>query len=678
MRSRLPLIALSVAILLVAGIFGWAGWRSADYLYELMPQQDPLRDYTQREYITTATRIETDIRALNELLTTFIAQADRSTSNRFIQTSAQFQSWIDSQQSNSKIIVRGSLNYSRDTADLLSHVKLAIEAYLAAARDVLAATNPSSALLENDLLLKTQSHHLTDASALLRYKAETIGISAASWKKVLLTVVVLLILLLPCAWLAFRLYRAEILPLHRRLDEHAAVIEKQKKLAHFGELAAGLAHEIRNPLTAINARLFTLQRALLPRTPAHEDALVIRNEISRLDRVVGDFLKLARPADPELVTVTAAPILREVVDLLTPDLLDKNIKLTLGATIPAPFQGDPLQLKQVLINLVKNAGESIGHDGVITLRARTGTETIKGLATEAIILEVEDTGSGDSGPRRKSGSSNHFTVPRKTAPAWGFPSPGKSSINMVVRWTFRTSTTRAASFESYCPARKEPDTMPRVLLIEDDKQLAESLQHTLQDVAYEGVEDYSVDMTDNATQGLALAKEQQYDVVVTDLHLPNRNAKDTTDGLTIITTLHAAKPQLPIILMTGDETTRHAIEAIKLGASEYILKGGNKFLMDNLLTAIHKAVTSHRMMSESIELGAATTAKHAIIGRSHAMQQVYKDIGRLAATPVTVLIRGETGTGKELVARAAPTRRPQRSTIYCHQLRRRPGTSLGK
>jgi DNA-binding NtrC family response regulator len=194
--------------------------------------------------------------------------------------------------------------------------------------------------------------------------------------------------------------------------------------------------------------------------------------------------------------------------------------------------------------------------------------------------------------------------------------------------------------------------MPKILLIEDDLQLAQSLKNILESDAYEGVEDYTVDITGSAADGLERARQQPYEVVVTDLHLSGGEKKASTEGLDLITTLHAAKPQLPIILMTGDETTQYAIEAIKLGAFEYILKGGQKDLFNNLLNAVSKAVASHRMMSEPVEYGDDATVKNAIIGSSRPMQQVYKDIGRLAATPVTVLIRGETGTGKELVARA--------------------------
>ncbi len=191
--------------------------------------------------------------------------------------------------------------------------------------------------------------------------------------------------------------------------------------------------------------------------------------------------------------------------------------------------------------------------------------------------------------------------------------------------------------------------MPKVLIIEDDKVMATTLKRFLEAEAFEGVEDYVVELVDHADAGLARARNESFDVVITDLHL--QGDLGSPDGLRIINDLHAAKPQLPIILMTADSETRFAIEAIKLGAYEYVLKEAQQFVI-NLLSAVTQAVDSYRRMSEPVGFGHATTARHAIIGTSRVMQQVYKDIGRFAATPVTVLVQGETGTGKELVARA--------------------------
>jgi DNA-binding NtrC family response regulator len=101
--------------------------------------------------------------------------------------------------------------------------------------------------------------------------------------------------------------------------------------------------------------------------------------------------------------------------------------------------------------------------------------------------------------------------------------------------------------------------------------------------------------------------------------------------------------------MTAHGTTDTAIEATKLGAYEYLTK---PFEADDLLDLVASAVAHSQLMSEPVEMGEARSARFAIIGTSRVMQGIYKEVGRVAATPATVLIRGATGTGKELIARA--------------------------
>jgi signal transduction histidine kinase len=202
----------------------------------------------------------------------------------------------------------------------------------------------------------------------------------------LLKLSVALLLLLIIA-LAVLVYRGTIAPLRHRLSESHAIIERQEKLASLGELAAGVAHEIRNPLTAIKFRLYSLKKSLPASMVDNEDAIVIGDEISRLERIVKDFLLFARPSEPELITIPTQRILEEVRDLLKPQLKKAAIELKLKPSDPAWVRADTQQIKQVLINLIQNSADSIGRDGEITLCAHDGTG-------HSVTLEVADNGKG--------------------------------------------------------------------------------------------------------------------------------------------------------------------------------------------------------------------------------------------------------------------------------------------
>lgn len=188
--------------------------------------------------------------------------------------------------------------------------------------------------------------------------------------------------------------RFVVAPLHLKLVERETLLEQQKKFAHFERLTAVLAHEIKQPLSAINVWVWTLQKNLLEGTAEHKGAAVIRSELNRVDQIVKDFLKLTQPVEPRFVSMKSEGLLQEVVDLLRPKLERSAIKLKLDATTDAPFQGDPQQLKQVLMNLVQNAAESIGEEGQITLRSRRNRMALNGDKTDAVVIEVQDTGQG--------------------------------------------------------------------------------------------------------------------------------------------------------------------------------------------------------------------------------------------------------------------------------------------
>src|SRR5260221_923162 len=182
--------------------------------------------------------------------------------------------------------------------------------------------------------------------------------------------------------------------------------------------------------------------------------------------------------------------------------------------------------------------------------------------------------------------------------------------------------------ESCCPSSMKKT---RVLLIEDDVREASSLEKLLT------TEGYEVVVAHRGDDGLRRARTEHYDVVVTDLKMPG------VTGLQIIRDLPAARPRLPIEFMTAYGSSEDTIEAARHGAFEFLRK---PVKMDEFLAIIARATASARRMSEPVVLGDTSEDKDAIIGTSRVMDNVFTEIGRVAATTVPVLIRVETGTGK--------------------------------
>jgi signal transduction histidine kinase len=219
------------------------------------------------------------------------------------------------------------------------------------------------------------------------------SLRALSWLQRLLLVSFGLLVTLTGMLVLF-LCRGTIAPLRVKLTQSCAIIERDEKLAALGKMAAGMAHEIRNPLTAVNVRLHSLTRTLLPGSSEHEDALVIANELQRLDRLLRQFLQFARPANPQMVTVSADYLLRKIQTIFSPHLTKRGIRLELESIPEGWICVDPDQIEQVLVNLVKNAAESVGEGGRIVLRSRSSLVRWAGRTKPAVILEVGDNGPG--------------------------------------------------------------------------------------------------------------------------------------------------------------------------------------------------------------------------------------------------------------------------------------------
>jgi nitrogen regulation protein NR(I) len=181
------------------------------------------------------------------------------------------------------------------------------------------------------------------------------------------------------------------------------------------------------------------------------------------------------------------------------------------------------------------------------------------------------------------------------------------------------------------------NAVSRICLIDDDASARNAIERVLT------VEGHEVVSYPDGQTGLDAALADDFDCVLTDLRMPG------VSGLELIDTLHDELPNLPVVLMTAHGSTDVAIEATRRGAFDYILK---PFEMEELLRIVTRATSAGRRGREKVALGSEEPREVRLVGQSRAMQLVYKEVGRVAEKPVTVLLLGETGTGKELVARA--------------------------
>jgi two-component system nitrogen regulation response regulator GlnG len=183
--------------------------------------------------------------------------------------------------------------------------------------------------------------------------------------------------------------------------------------------------------------------------------------------------------------------------------------------------------------------------------------------------------------------------------------------------------------------------MPRVLIVDDEENVLYSFRRGL---TAAGVE--IVTASDGA-EAIEQAQRQRLDTVILDIRLPDMS------GLGVFDRLRQIDPRLPVIIVTAHATTDTAIDAMKRGAFEYLLKPVD---IHRLRALVAKSIEVSRLQHVPAifeqEDNDDTIPADRIIGRCEAMQQVYKTIGRIATENVTVLILGESGTGKELVARA--------------------------
>src|SRR5277367_4657482 len=181
---------------------------------------------------------------------------------------------------------------------------------------------------------------------------------------------------------------------------------------------------------------------------------------------------------------------------------------------------------------------------------------------------------------------------------------------------------------------------PSILVVEDEPKMRRLLELQLAD------EGFRAQTVADAESALKLVNSGPFDLIVTDLKLPGMS------GIEFLQSVKRANAAMPIIIMTAFGTVESAVEAMKIGASDYVLK---PFSLAELVLIIRKELASHHLRQENRDLREALGKRYEyknIIAHSDKMQAVLALVERVAPTNATVLIGGESGVGKDLVARA--------------------------
>ena len=182
--------------------------------------------------------------------------------------------------------------------------------------------------------------------------------------------------------------------------------------------------------------------------------------------------------------------------------------------------------------------------------------------------------------------------------------------------------------------------LEKILVIDDEAGMCSLINTVLSE------EGYRVTTTQKPQDGVALLQKDTFDLVITDLRMPKMN------GMEILQAVKSVSPAMPVILITAYSTVDSAVQAMKLGASDYVAK---PFKNDELCSAVNNVLEKSRLREENRRLRRELDEKYLfsnIVGESGEMREVFNYISRVAQAEVTAIIQGESGTGKELVARA--------------------------
>ena len=309
---------------------------------------------------------------------------------------------------------------------------------------------------------------------------------------------------------------------------------------------------------------------------------------------------------------------------------------------------DPELLHRAISNLVLNAMDAMPQGGTLTMRTQNEESQVR--------IEVADSGSGLT-PEE----CERIFTPYYTSKQHG-TGLGLAIVQSVVsdhkgRISVQSQPGRGTTFVIELP--KNPDTLQddqcragvrrkvpskaHLLIVDDEANTLASLSRAFRLAGHDAT------VCDNAGKALELAKTQPFDLILSDVVMPGK------DGLTLLEELKAQGVTAPVVMMSGQAHIEMAVRATRLGALDFLEK---PISTEKLLLTVENALKLQRLESENRQLR-QRLGKHEIVWTGEAMRRVIAQLERVAASETRVCILGETGTGKELVARTIHERSPR-------------------
>jgi signal transduction histidine kinase len=343
--------------------------------------------------------------------------------------------------------------------------------------------------------------------------------------------------------------------LEERVQQRTRQLLQMEKLSAMGQLLAGVAHELNNPLAVVSG-----QAHLLRRNPEGPSAVVRAERIStaadRCVRIVRNFLALARERPPERADVDLNAVVRDAVELLAYELRTDSVEVRLEAAPDlSRINADPHQLHQVVVNLVANA-----HQAMREVPApRTLTLTTRAIPSgQGVQLVVTDTGPGIP-PEIQNRIFEPFFTTKALGRGTGLGLSLSHGIIQDHEGSIRLQSTpgQGATFIIDLPVGLPSPVVPaeprvdqnlaplgpkRILVVDDEPDVADVIVDFLRDEGHE------VDTALNGTEALTKLEQQRYDVVLTDTKMP------VLDGMAFFTELERRHPELRrrVAFITGD------------------------------------------------------------------------------------------------------------------------------